>query len=230
MIDDRRHIEAAQQAVHDTCLRMVADRLVVGSAGNVSVRIDAEHIVVSAGGVLYEHLSLADHPIVSLADGSHDGPLKPTSEIALHLKLMRDDPALQAIVHTHSRHAAAFAVARVDLPFICNENIGPQSERIMVTEYAAPGTFDLGELAAHTFARQPGSRAILLANHGVVALGDSAEQAYITAAQVEWIAEVTYLASTLDPTLNNVVVLPEDAQNLIGRNYGFTVARPRREV
>ncbi len=204
---------------------MVADRLVVGSAGNVSVRVDANTIVVSAGGKLYEHLSSGDHPVVSLLDGSAIGQYKPTSEVALHLRLMQNDPALGAIVHTHSKHAAAFAIARVDLPFVCNENIGPRSERILVTEYDAPGTVDLGDQAATTFARQPGSRSILLANHGVVALGDSAEQAYVTAAQVEWIAEVTYLASTLDPTLKNVVVLPHDAQDLIGQNYGFAVAR-----
>ncbi len=221
-----KRIAAAQAEVHATCLRMVNDKLVVGSAGNVSVRLDADRLVVSAGGMLYEHLTASDHPVVNLADGSFEGPRKPTSEMALHLRLMRDHPAVQAIVHTHSRHAAAFAIARVDLPFVCNENIGPSSEFIYVTDYAAPGTIDLGEQAATTFARQPGSKAVLLANHGVVALGDSAEAAYVIAAQVEWIAEVTYLASTLDPKLTNVAVLPLDQQNLIASNYQFTIARP----
>jgi L-fuculose-phosphate aldolase len=219
-------VRFAQAAVHVACLRMVSERLVVGSAGNISARIDADHIVVSAGGVLYEHLSAGDHPIVSLADGSWTGTHAPTSEIALHLRLMRDDPSVNGVVHTHSKYACAFSIARVDLPFVCNENIGPASERILVTEYEAPGTVDLGEQAAKTFGRQPASRAVLLANHGVVAIGASVEQAFTIAAQVEWIAEVTYLASTLDPSLKNVVVLPNDAQDLIGRNYGFAVSRP----
>jgi L-fuculose-phosphate aldolase len=219
-------VRFAQAAVQAACLKMVTDRLIVGSAGNVSARIDAHSMVVSAGGVLYEHLSTGDHPVVSLTDGTWQGDRAPTSEIALHLRLMRDYPDINAIVHTHSKFACAFSIARVDLPFVCNENIGPKSERVLVTSYEAPGTVDLGEQAAATFARQPGSRAILLANHGVVAVGDSVEQAYTIAAQVEWIAEVTHHAATLDPNLTNVVVLPHDAQNLIGRNYGFSVARP----
>jgi L-fuculose-phosphate aldolase len=219
-------VRFAQAAVHGACLRMVSERLVVGSAGNVSARIDADHIVVSAGGVLYEHLAASDHPVVSLNDGSWTGTHAPTSEIALHLRLMRDDPSVNGVVHTHSKYACAFSIARVDLPFVCNENIGPRSERILVTDYEAPGTVDLGDQAAQTFAKQPESRAILLANHGVVAVGESVEQAFTIASQVEWIAEVTHLASTLDPSLRNVVVLPIESQDLIGRNYGFSVARP----
>ncbi len=222
-------VRFAQASVHAACLRMVSERLVVGSAGNISARIDADHIVVSAGGVLYEHLGASDHPIVSLSDGSWKGTHAPTSEIALHLRLMRDDPSVNGVVHTHSKYACAFSIARVDLPFVCNENIGPRSEHILVTDYEAPGTIDLGDQAAKTLARQPQSRAVLLANHGVVAIGESVEQAFTIAAQVEWIAEVTYLASTLDPALKNVVVIPPDAQDLIGRNYGFSVSRLLRQ-
>ena len=47
-------------------------------------------------------------------------------------------PRVGAVVHTHSRHAAAFAVAGLDLPFICNENIATRSEQVLVTEYAPP--------------------------------------------------------------------------------------------
>ena len=65
-------------------------------------------------------------------------------------------PTVGAVVHTHSRYAAAFAVARLDLPFICNESIATRAEQVLVTEYAPPGSTDLGEQALRTFARQPG--------------------------------------------------------------------------
>jgi L-fuculose-phosphate aldolase len=222
-------VSDAQGRVHEACLRLLADRLVVGSAGNISERLDADRFVVSPGGVAYPDLRSSDYPTVTLSSGEWVGPLKPTSEIALHQDLYVAFPDLLAIVHTHSRYAAAFAVARVDLPFVCNENIGPASERVLVTDYAAPGTRTLGEQAVLTFRRQPGSRAVLLANHGVVALGDSIAKAYTVASQVEWIAEVTHHAHQLRPrpdgTLLGVVVLPVDQQDLIGSNYGFGVAR-----
>jgi L-fuculose-phosphate aldolase len=223
---NERQVAAARTRVHEACLRLVVDRLVVGSAGNVSERIDAERFVVSPGGRLYEELQAEDYPLVDIPSGEAVSGLPPTSELALHQALYQAFPDVQAVVHTHSRYAAAFAVARVDLPFVCNENIGPGSEKVLVTDpYAAPGTTDLGTQAVRTFARQPGSRAVLLANHGVVALGASVSKAYLIAAQVEWIAEVTHHAATLDPNLRGVVTIPHDQQDLIGTNYAFSVAR-----
>jgi L-fuculose-phosphate aldolase len=222
-------LAGAQQRVHEACLQLLTDRLVVGSAGNISERLTDDLFVVSPGGMAYQELQPDDYPQVRISADAWSGPLKPTSEVALHRDLYAAFPDLQAIVHTHSKYAAAFAVARLPLPFVCNENIGPGSERILVTDYAAPGTTSLGEQAVLTFQRQPGSRAVLLANHGVVALGDSVSKAYTVAAQVEWIAEVTHHAHQLraesDGSLRGVVVLPTDQQDLIGTNYGFSVSR-----
>lgn len=184
-------------------------------------------MVVSPGGRHYEDLDSIDYPLVDIETGAIHSGLAPTSELSLHQAIYRALPDTVAIVHTHSKYAAAFAVARVDLPFVCNENIGPASESILVTDpYAAPGTSSLGLQAVATFQRQPGSRAVLLANHGVVAIGDSVRQAYTVAEQVEWIAEVTHHATTLNGDLRGVVTITSDQQDLIGRNYGFRVARP----
>lgn len=218
-------VDAARQRVLACSRSLVARGLVVGSSGNVSERIDEHHFVVTPAGVVYEALTLGDIPVVDVRTGEWSDGLRPTSEIALHLGLYRADPALRSIVHTHSRHAAAFAVARVDLPFIMNENIATHSEKILVTDYAPPGSADLGEQALRAFDRQPGSQAILLANHGVVALGESLDKAELVAAQVEWIAEVLYLSSTLRPDLGPTVVLPRNMQDAIGHNYGVTFSR-----
>ncbi len=218
-------VAAARTQVHDACLRMVADGLVVASSGNISVRTSPTRFVVTAGGVPYKMLTPYDHPVVSIADGSWTGPRKPTSELALHLAIFRAMPHIEAVVHTHSRYAAAFSVARSDLPFICNENIATHAEKVLCTEYEAPGTRDLGSEALRTFARQPGSRAILLANHGVVAIASDLETAYNVAAQVEWVAQVLHLASTIRPDLGSAKLLSPEIQDLIGRNYNVTIAR-----
>ncbi len=222
---DRSVVDAARERVLACSRSLVTRGLVVGSSGNVSERIDENHFVVTPAGVVYGALTIADIPVVDARTGEWSDGLRPTSEIALHLGLYRADPGLRAVVHTHSRHAAAFAVARIDLPFIMNENIATHSEKILVSAYAPPGSADLGEQALHTFDRQPGSQAILLANHGVVALGGSLDQAELVAAQVEWIAEVLYLSATLRTDLGPTVVLPRDMQDAIGHNYGVSFAR-----
>ncbi len=215
--------DEARAAVHEACRRMVADGLVVGSNGNVSVRVDEDHFVVSAGGVLYDRLSAADHPVVDARSGEWDGHLRPTSELALHRGLMAAMSDVGAIVHTHSRHAAAFAVARLDLPFICNESMATRAERVMVTAYAPPGSVDLGDQALHTFRAQPGSRAVLLANHGVVAIAPTLDEAYIVAQSVEWTAEICHLARTLTAAGRGEHVLDRAVRDAIAHNYGITI-------
>lgn len=203
---------------------MVADRLVVGSAGNVSVRVDERTIVVSAGGRAPGELRPTDHPVIDLHDGvvASAGGSRPTSELALHTAVMRALPEVGAVVHTHSPHAAGWSVARLDLEFVCNENIGPAGERILVTDpYAPPGSEALAEAAVATLRRQPGSRACLLANHGPLTLGGSIDEAYTVAQQVEWIAHV----STVARTLGHLHVIPPEQQDAIATTYGFRIAR-----
>ena len=215
----------SREDVHAACLRMVADGLVIGSSGNISVRVDADHILVTAGGVTYDQLAPDDHPVVDLRDGSWTGPRPPTSEIALHTGLMRALPDVGAIVHTHSRYAAAFAVARLDLPFICNESLAARAEQVLVTEYAPPGTADLAEQVLRTLHAQPGSRAALLANHGVVAVAPTLPDAYVVAQSVEWTAEICHLARTLVAAGAGEHVLDRAVQDAIARNYGVPIAR-----
>ena len=137
--DPAVNLQGAREAVHRTCVRMVADGLVIGSSGNVSVRVDEHRFVVSAAGVPYDELGPADHPVVDARTGEWEGPRRPTSEIALHRGVLGAMAEVGAVVHTHSRYAAAFSVARLDLPFICNESIATRAERVLVTEYAPPG-------------------------------------------------------------------------------------------
>jgi L-fuculose-phosphate aldolase len=218
-------VAAAREAVHAACRRMVADGLVIGSSGNVSVRVDDDHFVVSAGGIRYDRLEPADHPVVDVRDGSWDGRRAPTSELALHTGLMAARPGVGAIVHTHSRHAAAFAVARLDLPFICNESIATCADRVLVTDYAPPGTVELAGEVSRTLAEQPGSRAALLANHGVVAIGPDLDAAYLVAESVEWTAEICHIARTLVAAGAGEHVLDREVQDVIARTYGVPIAR-----
>jgi L-fuculose-phosphate aldolase len=221
----RRSVADARAAVHAACLRMVAEGLVIGSAGNISVRVDDDHLVVSAGGVRYDELGPDDHPVIDTRDGSWTGPREPTSEIALHTGLMSALTDVGAVVHTHSRYAAAFSVARLDLPFICNENIATRAERVLVTSYAPPGTTSLAGNVLATLRVQPGSRAVLLANHGVVAIGPDLEAAYVVAQSVEWTAEICHHARTLIAAGAAEHVLDHDVQAAIARTYGVTIAR-----
>lgn len=221
-------VAAAQRAVHEACQRMVADGLVVGSAGNISVRLDERRFVASAGGVTYDQLGHEDHPVVDAVTGDWEGRRPPTSELALHRRVMAAMLDVGAVVHTHSRYAAAFSVARLPLPFICNESLATRAEQVLVTAYAPPGSGDLGEQTLATLRAQPGSRAVLLANHGVVAVGPTLAEAEAVARAVEWTAEICHHARTLLAAGGGEHVLDEAVQDAMARNYGVEVARSGR--
>jgi L-fuculose-phosphate aldolase len=141
----------------------------------------------------------------------------------MHAAIYAARPDVNAVVHTHSPCAAGWSVARLDLDFVCNENIGPAGERILVTDpYAPPGSTDLASAAVATLQRQPGSRACLLANHGPLTIGTSLEAAYTVAQQVEWVAQVSFVARAV----GRVHVIAPEHQDAIGATYGFSVARP----
>lgn len=202
----------------DVCRRMVADGLVAGTAGNVSVRRDDGSVLATPSGVLYHRMDREHLPVVDPDTGGWDGPLKPTSEMPLHLGLLRARPDVGAVVHTHSPYAAAHAVAGIDLPFICNESLVNHAEQVLVTrEYAPPGTEGLAAAALATFDRQPGSRAVLLANHGVVAIAEDLETAYTVAVQVEWLARIHHHARALGP----VRTIAPEHQRTMAAVYGI---------
>lgn len=198
-----------------TCRHMVESQLVLWSAGNVSVR-SGDALVVTPSGVPYADLLPDDMVEVDVASGAVAGARQPTSELGLHLGLMRALPDVGAIVHTHSKHALALAVARQSIPFICNESLGTRAREILVTDFAPPGSTGLADACLGAFRTQPGSRAVLLANHGVVAIGPDLESAYVVAQQVEWVAEVYVMARQL----GGVNVLTSEQQDALAANYG----------
>ncbi|MEU3272785.1 class II aldolase/adducin family protein [Saccharomonospora sp. NPDC006951] len=186
----------ARSAVCDYARKMVADGLVVGTSGNVSVR-SGELVAVTPTGVDYAELRAADIPVVDLAGSVVDGDLLPTSELPMHLSVYRDaiDPdgkPVGAVVHTHSVHATAVSTVADEVPPIhyIVATIGPS---VRVAPYATYGT---AELADAMLAALEGRRGCLLANHGTVTYGATVAEAYHRAQQLDWVCQLWLLAKT----------------------------------
>ncbi len=124
----------------------------------------------------------------------------------MHTRLMRERSDIRAIVHTHSPYCLAFAIAHKAIPTSCNEGFGVRAEQVLCAPFAAPGTEDIGLRALETLNAQPASMAVLLANHGLLTIGNSLDQAYRIASNTEFEAQVCLLASVL----GTPVPLPSD--------------------
>jgi L-fuculose-phosphate aldolase len=205
---ERAHIVAAGR-------RLAEGRLVIGTAGNLSVRV-GDHLVVTGSGTDLGDLTSARLTVVDLDGTVLDGDLAPTSELPLHLAIYRATDAA-AIAHAHSPSSIAVGATHDVLPPVHYATV-PLGGVIRVAEYA---TFGTPELAANVLAALAGRSAALMRNHGSVAHGASIEQACERLETVEWLAEVYRRAAALGtPRLLSDAELAAVAAQLDRLGYG----------
>ena len=175
--------------------QMLAAGLVTGTSGNLSAREPgSERVVVTPSGVDYETLLPEDLVAVDL-DGRPVGPgLVPSVDAPSHIAIYRARPEVTGVVHTHSPHATAFAVVGEPIPPLLLEAAGFLGGAVGLVDPLPPGS---PEAAARLVAALVGQRAVLLPNHGVVAIGESPAKAFHAAVAVEDGARVAWLARQL---------------------------------
>ncbi|QDQ10815.1 class II aldolase/adducin family protein [Streptomyces spectabilis] len=198
-----------------TARRTVTDGLVVGTSGNVSVRV-GDTVLVTPSGVAYDRLGPADAVGVDLDGKRLFGTLGPTSELPMHLEIYRATGA-GAVVHTHAVHATAVSTLVPELPAV-HYMTGALGGPVRVAPYALYGT---DELAAHMLHALRDRTACLLQNHGTVAYGDTLTQAYDRTAQLEWMCHL-WLTARAVPGFTPSLLTPEQVSEA-GRklsNYG----------
>lgn len=166
------------------CRRLVADRLVVGTAGNVSVRV-GDLVAVTPSGVDYATLTAEQVGVHRLDGTAVDAPLAPTSEAPMHLACYATTGA-GAVVHTHSVAATALSCLVDEVPAV-HYYLSMFGGRVRVAEYATYGT---PQLAENMLAALGDATAVLLGNHGAVTLGDDLAAAYDRATYLEYVCDV----------------------------------------
>jgi L-fuculose-phosphate aldolase len=203
-------LKELRAAVTTAALSLFDAGLVRGTSGNVSAR-QGDLVVVTPTGVDYRRLDAASVPVVDLDGRVVDGRLAPSSELPLHLAVYRARPDVSAVVHTHSRFATTFAVLRQELPAV-HYLLARAGRRVRVAPYATYGT---GELAGACVAALAGDQAVLLANHGVVAVGAGLDRALRVAEAVEEVAELCWRARCL----GTPAVLPDAEMDRVARAF-----------
>jgi len=168
-----------------------ANQLFAGTSGNLSIYLpDQDLIAITPSSVRYETMVLEDIVITRLDGEKYEGFQQPSSELKLHQAIYKAGLA-KSVVHTHSPFATAFAVNRQNIPLVLIEMIPFLGGDVVCTRFEFPGTQALADVAVEGLQNR---NACLLANHGVVAIGESIEKAYIRAEYVEDAAKICKLA------------------------------------
>ncbi|OAH51129.1 class II aldolase/adducin family protein [Microbacterium oleivorans] len=168
--------------------------LLIGTAGNVSAR-RGDVVAVTATGAVLADATVDDVTVVDLSGAVVEGFLAPTSELALHLGVLRAAPPdrVAAVVHTHAPKATALSLVLDELPVVHYQQL-TLGGALRVAPFHAFGT---PELAAAVGAALDGRLAALMANHGAVALGPDLAGAIENALLLEWLADLYLRAAVV---------------------------------
>ncbi|MFD0886595.1 class II aldolase/adducin family protein [Streptosporangium algeriense] len=171
--------------------RIVETGLVLGTSGNLSVRL-GDLVAVTPGGLALDRLEPEACPVVGVGGDLVEGDLSPSSETPMHLAIYAAT-GTTAVVHTHSTFATVVSAVMTELPPV-HYNTTLLGGVVRVADYATYGT---AELAGNVMTALGDRRAVLLANHGGVTLGDDLPQAFEAARLLEWLCEVYVRARSL---------------------------------
>lgn len=176
-----------RQQICDGARQLVAEGLIQGTSGNVSVVDRARGVVwITPTRMAYATLQPEDISEVDLETGRSLGLRRPSSEVPFHLACHRARPDIGAVVHTHSLAATVMSACFDELPRV-HYLYGKLGETIRVAPYA---TFGSDALAAAIAESLGDADAVLLAHHGVVAVGGDLTAAIDKARTTEFVSRV----------------------------------------
>jgi len=174
---------------------LIEKDLTVGSSGNISVRIPEENkIVITPSMIPFVKMTIEDLLVLDPKGDVIEGERNPSIETSLHLKIYEARKDINAIIHAHTIYASAFAVARKRIPPILDELIVYTGGEVEVADYALPGSEELAENVLKALGNK---KAVLLANHGLVACGRDLEDALDVLLKVERTARIFILTKVI---------------------------------
>lgn len=173
-------------------LELPKNELVKWTGGNISSR-DPETglVVIKPSGVRYDALRPADHVVVNLDGEVIEGDLKPSSDTASHLYIYQHRSDVNGVVHTHSPYATAFAAVGKPIPCCLTAIADEFGGSIPCAGFALIGSEAIGRQVVEHIGS---SKAVLLKQHGVFTIGETAQAAVKAAVMVEDVAKAVWLA------------------------------------
>lgn len=190
--------EIQRAEVAESALGLLTTGLIIGTSGNVSVRV-GEHVVITPSGRDYRSLTPRDVAVVDLNGETIDGEMLPSSETPLHLSVYASNPDVKAIVHAHSIYATAISTVLDLLPTIHYQMV-ELGGAIRVAPYRTFGTDELAEVTSQAL---QGRTAVIMKNHGSLTTAATLDKALDRCVTLEWCSKL-YLTALSVGTPNSL--------------------------
>lgn len=196
-------LQKEREQIVNYCKKMIEHQLTKGTGGNMSIfHPESGLMAISPSGIDYFRMEPEDVVVLDLSGNIMEGRRNPSSELEMHRIFYKQREDIQAIVHTHSPFAATIASLRWELPAV-SYLVAHAGKNVRCAEYASFGTV---ELAQNAFEAMIDRKAVLLANHGLLAGSSNIENAFNIAEEIEFCAEIYYRAKCI----GEPVILPDE--------------------
>ncbi len=188
---------ALRRQLSNTSVRTYDRGLVRGSGGNVSARLDERTMLITASGLTLGDTAPENIVKVDLQtrDWEANEPFIPSKEFHFHSEIYQARPDVNAIVHSHSPYATAYAVRRMDIPYVTDAAF--KQPPMPHVSFSPSGTPELAEKVREAARSSGAFRVMLLDEHGIVAVGRDLMDAFIWADLAEEMAQIAFIASTI---------------------------------
>jgi L-fuculose-phosphate aldolase len=184
-----------KKTVLETARKMLDKGLVVGTAGNVSLRLPSESecelLAITPSARPYDRLSAEDIQIVDFESNHVEGELQPSIETTLHIGIYKARKNVNAVIHIHSVFASAVSVVGRDIPAILDDQAVFLGGEIKLAEHAPNGSRQQVESVIKALEDRSG---VLLPNHGAVGTGRTILDAFTACELIEKTARIYLLA------------------------------------
>jgi L-fuculose-phosphate aldolase len=190
--------ESEKEEVIKAACSMAEKGLVSGTAGNVSIRVmdkqGRELLAITPSGKGYESLDVDDIVIVDFSGQRVEGEMKASIETPMHISIYKARKKINAIVHSHPVYCSIVAVTGDEIPSLIDEQVVCLGGEIKVALYALPGS---PELAFNAVSALGPRNAVILANHGAIAVGRDLKEALDISELIERMAQIYLYALSL---------------------------------
>jgi len=207
-----------KKAVLEAAQQMAQKGLVVGTSGNVSMRLKdpsgRELLAITPNARYYDLLNVNDIVVADFEGQNVEGELAISIEKMMHIGIYKARKKVNAIIHTHPVFGSAISVAGLEIPTILDDQATYIGGEIKVAEYALPGT---QELVKNVLSALGPRNAVLLANHGALSVGRDMREAFTVCELVEKTAKI-YLCAL---SLGRVHPLPAEAAEVEKAYFDF---------
>lgn len=172
----------AKKLIIDVSRQLHDAGLLVRTWGNISQRVDDSSFLITPSGIKYEDLTPEMIVKVNINDLSYEGDVLPSSEKAVHAACYKKRADVDFIVHTHQVYASCVGTLGLKkvLTYFDDTDVV-----IPVAPYALPGTEKLATNVAETIKRFPDANGLIMANHGTICMGVTADDAVFEAKKME---------------------------------------------